>query len=393
MPELNRRDFLAVLGAGAAMLAALPQSANSASPSTPIKPISGSWFEFQHPSTVEGVDWNSTCARFTGQQWDAKIKEIAQVGMEYLVLMGTGLYYRSFIPTAISPEWRLACADPLEAVLSAADKYGVKFFIGAGFYGDWESPNTISDPVAARKRLQAIEEIARRYSHHPSFYGWYWPDEIEIGPRFAKPFLSYVNTSSRLARQLTPRARILIAPYGTRLADPDDEYVRQLAALDVDFIAYQDEVGVRKSRVEETPVFYERLKKAHDRAQRAAIWADVEIFEFEGTLQRSVPPPTFFSRSIRQWEVASPTFAKMMENFELPAGVYTSALVPASFDRVLRQLAAVSPYVDKILVYQYQGMMNEPGSAAFCGSPPESTKLYTAYVNWLHAQGPGKGRS
>jgi len=388
MPELNRRDFLAVLGAGAAMLAASPQSANSASPSTPIKPISGSWFEFQHPSTVEGVDWNSTCARFTGQQWDAKIKEIAQVGMEYLVLMGTGLYYRSFVPTRISSGWPLACADPLEAVLSAADKYGVKFFIGAGFYGDWESPNTIRDPVAAKKRLQAIAEITRLYSHHRSFYGWYWPDEIEIIPRCTKQYIQYVNTSSRLARQLTPKARILIAPYGTRFAVPDDEYVRQLAALDVDIIAYQDEVGVRKSRVEETPAYYEGLKKAHDRAQRAAIWADVEIFEFEGALKKSLPPPTFLDRVIRQSETLSPSLAKIMEGFELGAGVYASALLPASFERVLRQLGAVSPWVEKILVYQYQGMMNEPGSAAFCGSP-ESTNLYTAYVNWLHAQRQG----
>jgi hypothetical protein len=77
-----------------------------------------------------------------------------------------------------------------------------------------------------------------------------------------------------------------------------------------------------------------------------------------------------------------------MEGFELGAGVYASALLPASFERVLRQLGAVSPWVDKILVYQYQGMMNEPGSAAFCGSP-ESTNLYTAYVNWLHAQRQG----
>jgi hypothetical protein len=133
-----------------------------------IKPISGSWFEFQHPSTVEGVDWNATCACFTVQQWDAKIKEIAQVGREYL--------------------------------------------------------------------------------------------------------------------------------------------------------------------------------------------------------------------------------AKVMESFEPRPGIYTSPLVPARFERVLRQLGAVSPWVDKILVYQYQGMMNQPGSAACCGSP-ESAKLYTAYVNWLHMQGQDNRRS
>jgi len=357
MQALTRRGFLWALSASGAMLAAHPQSANpSPPPSAPtVKPISGSWFEFQHPSKVEGAAWNAACASFTGEHWDAKIREIAQVGMEYLVLMGTALDNRSFVPTTIFPQWHLACPDPLEAVLAAADKYGVKFFIGAGFYGNWGGPKAISDPVAAKKRVRAIEEITRSYSHHRSFHGWYWPDEVKILPRFSAPFVQYVNTSSRLARQLTPHARILIAPYGTRLAVPDDEYVRQLEALDVDFVAYQDEVGVRKSTVEETPRFYEGLRKAHDRARRSAIWADVEIFRCEGE-------------------------------------VYKSALLPAPFSRVLRQMEAVSPWVDKILVYQYQGMMNQPGSAAFCGTP-ESTKLYTAYVNWLGTQEQGTRRS
>lgn len=341
----NRRDFLHTLSGGAAALAVSPRAARGA-PSPKIKPISGSWFEFQHHATVEGVDWNPACACFTCDQWAAKVKEISATGMEYLVLMATALYYRTFFPTNIFPPWRLHCADPLEAVLAAADECGVKFFIGGGFYGDWASPGIISDPAAARDRLRAIEQIAARYARHPSFYGWYWPNEAFIDPHFSAEFVQYVKTCSRLARRLTPRAKILIAPYGTRNAAADNAYVRQLESLDVDFVAYQDEVGVRKSTPNETPAFYERLRKAHDRAGRSAIWADVEIFKFQGA-------------------------------------VYKSALMPAPFARVLRQLEAVSPWVEKILVYQYQGMMNRPGSAAFCGTP-ESTQLYSAYVNWLN---------
>ena len=347
---LNRREFLGALGASgvAGATLAAPATAYPAAAGPGTKPITGSWFEFQHHATVEGVDWNPACARFTAEQWDAKIKEIAGAGLGYLVLMATALYYRAFYETTIFPKWQLACADPLEAVLSAADKYKIKFFIGGGFYGDWESETTISDPIAAKKRLQSIEEIAKRYGHHASFYGWYWPDEAFINPHFSQEFINYVNGCSRLARQLTPRARIMIAPYGTRVAHPDDEYVRQLDTMDVDIVAYQDEVGVRKSKVTETSAFYEGLRKAHDRAQKAKIWADVEIFEFENE-------------------------------------VYKSALLPAPFDRVLRQLEAVSPWADQILVYQYQGMMNAPDSVAFAGSR-SSTKLYSDYTSWLRSQ-------
>jgi hypothetical protein len=146
---LNRRGFLAALSMGAAALAIDPASARAATTLGSIKPIRGSWFEFQHHATVEGVDWNPALVRFTAEEWDAKVKEIAEAGMEYVVLMATAAYYRSFYETQIYPKWQLECADPLEAVLSAADKYKVKFFVGAGFYGNWESEKVITDPVAA----------------------------------------------------------------------------------------------------------------------------------------------------------------------------------------------------------------------------------------------------
>jgi len=355
MKEFNRRDFLYTLGLSGGLMASGCVNTVTEASSKPAKPILGSWFEFQHHNIEEGVPWNPACAAFTREQWDAKVKEIAGLGMEYLVLMCTALYFKAFYRTSIFPPFHIACDDPIEAVLAAADKYGIKFFVGGGFYGKWDSPDILSDPVAAKKRLQAIEELTKLYSGHTSFYGWYWPNEAFINPYYSEEFIHYVNTCSRLARSLTPRAKILIAPYGTRVARPDDNYVRQLEKMDVDVIAYQDEVGVQKSRVDETPAFYEGLKKAHQRVPRVATWADVEIFEFEKK-------------------------------------VYESALLPASFQRVQRQLEAVSPFVDTVLVYQYQGMMNKRGSAAFAG-PQDSTRLYSDYADWLRKNYPAMLKS
>jgi hypothetical protein len=319
---------------------------NTASVLRGIKPITGSAFGFQ--STEQGLDWSLACARFTAAQWQAKIEEMAEIGIDTVLLTATARYYRAFFDTSIFPKWRLACDDPLEAVLSAADRCKVKFFIGAGFYGLLDDDKTISDPAAQKQRLQSLGELAARYGHHPSFHGWYWPDEARIDPYYRPEYIAYVNELSKEARRLTPNAPIMIAPYGTRLAKPDAAYVKQLDELDVDIVAYQDEVGVRKSTPAETPAFYEGLRKAHDRSQKARLWADVEVFDFEGP-------------------------------------VYQSALVPARFERVARQLESVSPFVDKIIVFLYLGMMNKPGSAAFAGSPA-STKLYTDYRNWLNTQ-------
>jgi hypothetical protein len=62
-------------------------------------------------------------------------------------------------------------------------------------------------------------------------------------------------------------------------------------------------------------------------------------------------------------------------------------LTPAPSDRVMRQLAAVSPYVDIITIFQYQGLMSRPGSKALCGHST-SVRLYRDYVTWLKTEYP-----
>jgi hypothetical protein len=315
-----------------------------------IQPIRGSWFEFQHHWGVEGKYWDSTCAQFSENQWEKKIREMVEIGLEYLVLLDVACNGKAYYDTPLLPKFSFGCEYPLETCLKAADRFGIKFFIGLGFFIttniSWERINA---PEENRIRFQAMNEIAERYGSHPSFYGWYLPHEAKIEGHFNDEYIKYVQNCNLERRKLLPHGKILIAPYGTRLAIPDDKYVKQLDALGVDIIAYQDEVGVEKSRVEELPAFYEGLKKAHDRSLGAEIWADVEIFRFEGA-------------------------------------VYKSALIPAPFERIKQQLEAASPFVEKILVYQYLGMMNKPDSEAFAGHP-ESTQLYRDYVKWKGESG------
>ena len=218
--------------------------------------------------------------------------------------------------------------------------------MSSGFFD--EKIGSYADSQGVKKRFQAMEEIVKTYGHHPSFYGWYWPNEASLNPYFDEHFLQYCHESSAEARKITPKAKILIAPYGTRSTRDDDTYARQLESIPVDIIAYQDEVGVRKTRMDELDAIFARLRNVHDRVQRVALWADMEIFDFEGD-------------------------------------TYKSNLIPAPFSRIQGQLTAISPHVDTILVYQYQGMMNKPDSPAFAGHP-NSTRLYSDYKNWLDSK-------
>mgnify|MGYP000267267243 CR=1 FL=1 len=157
--------------------------------------------------------------------------------------------------------------------------------------------------------------------------------------------MKYVNLCSARCREITPDKRHLSRPTAQSYAHKL-EYIDALASLDVDFIAYQDEIGVKKTRVWQSERIFARLKKAHDKAGRAALWADIELFKFEGM-------------------------------------VYKSALLPADFERIERQIANVAPYADKIIGYQYIGLMNPEDSGSFAGHE-SSAELYRQYAEYLN---------
>ena len=323
-----------------------------------MKPINGTWLEIHHHGLPEGKYFNPMIHEFSDKQWKAKVKEIASLKMKYIVLMGIAYtdyeIQESYFPSTIYPKSkRIRAKEPIKAILQEAEKQGMKVFLSVGFYGPWPQPyeNMVSEEVY-QKATKAMKELYDLYGHYESFYGWYYPDETEIEPYFHPEFIQYVNRYSAFVKTLNPNLKTLIAPYGTRKVQTDDYFVQQLKELDVDFVAYQDEVGVKKATPEQTKEFYKNLKKAHDQANRSKLWADVETFTFEGE-------------------------------------VYKSALLPTPIKRLEAQLESVSPYVDEILVFEYQGMMNQPQTIAFCGHP-DSIQYYKDFKKLLKKITKGK---
>ena len=51
--------------------------------------------------------------------------------------------------------------------------------------------------------------------------------------------------------------------------------------------------------------------------------------------------------------------------------------------RIIRQMENISPFVDKILCYQYIGIMNKPGTDIIAGHP-DSLRLYEQYSAWYN---------
>lgn len=348
--SFSRRVFLQTLGLGTLACTWTGCGALGARRAPPVKPIAGSWISIWWDDDRHRY-WNDACTRFSARQWELAVRDAAELGMEYLVLLAVAKNGKAFYDTPLLPKLPMACADPIGALLSGGDQYGVKFFLSSDWYGPWDAA-VFTDPERARKRFQMMDELAARYAQHRSFYGWYWPNEGYLTPYFTEEFIAYVAACSHHARSLTPKARTLIAPYHTHRAVADDRFVRQLEQLDVDIIAYQDEVGCLRMSPDQSARAFETLRRAHDRVPQRALWADVETFAWEGPPNRPESP-----------------------------------LIPAPFERVRRQLEAVSPFVDKILIYQFQGLMNKPGSEAFAGHP-DSIRLYNDYRAWLQTHHP-----
>ena len=351
---MNRRNFLNTLGLGAAglMLPGVAQAKilEQASQNPQIKPIAGSWFEFQHPGGKEGVYWDRDLRHFTADQWREKIREISETGMEYLVMMNVAAQGYAFYDTELAPKFQMGCEDPIETVLAAADEFGIKFFVSNDFWStDFDAVKMMTDKELARKRAKCMEEIFGKYGHHKSFYGWYYPNESWLEPYFGDYVIPYVNECTQIAKSLNANCVNIIAPYNIKAEKCDDTFVKQLEQLNVDIVAYQDGVGVGATKLGEASRYFENLYKAHQKAARSRIWADMELFYFEQTTHGS--------------------------------------LISADFnERIIRQMEDISPFVDKILVYQYLGIMNKPNSLAHAGLRDESVRLYNQYMDWYRKQ-------
>lgn len=312
-----------------------------------MKPITGAWIEFRHHSSAEGKYYNPALRRFTREQWQAMVRDMHRIGMDTAVLTCTSLVtadeQESYAPVDLFPRPAdMGCPDALDAVMDEMEKLGMHIFLALGFYGLWTDPEAnMLSPEVDERAFRAADTLYARYRDYRCFEGWYLPDETEAGPYFKELFIDYVNRYAKKLRAMDPGKKILIAPYGTNKIRTDEVFTGQLRRLDCDYIAYQDEVGVQKSTPDQTGEYYRRLREAHDRAGRSRLWADLEMFDFEGR-------------------------------------VYQSALVPASISRIGRQIEAVSPWTEKILCYAYPGLMARPGSeAAYAGTEP--ARLYTEY--------------
>ena len=281
--------------------------------------------------------------------WTVKVNEMKKMGMEYLVLMAVANEGLSYYPSKLMPwVYDPALMSPVDAIMEAAAANEMKVFMSTGWAKDQD--DNLRDPAIKGRQIEMMNELAELYGSHPAMYGWYLPVEDCFGPVLTDYAVDAVNALTDMARALTPEAKVLISPYGIFNSDFDDpRYEQQIMRLKVDIIAYQDEIGCVRERypLPRLRKNWKKLRAIHDKTN-IEMWANCESFAWEkNTNDRS------------------------------------SALVPASFSRLLSQLAAATEGgVEKIISFMMYGIYEDPSSPYQIAQPYWSNRAYEDYVAW-----------
>ncbi|GHT61118.1 hypothetical protein FACS189451_02470 [Bacteroidia bacterium] len=320
-----------------------------------VKPVRGTWLNLPYQD-VRNKYMNPPHLDMTNPDfWEQKVKEYSEMGLQYLIIMAVADEQKAYYPSGfMKPVYPSGRKSPVEAIMDAADQYGMRVFMSCGWAINQD--DDLRKPEIRAIQQQIMSETATLFGHRKSFYGWYLPVEDSLEPYLSDHAIDAVNTLAAKARQLTPDAQIMISPYGICHADFDNrKFGEQIKKLKVDIIAYQDEVGcVREPMpMQRMKEHFKQLAEIH-KGTPIRLWANVESFTWEkGTNSRE------------------------------------SALIPAAFPRYLSQITGVSQAgVEEVVSFAIYGIYDNPQSPMPFGQPIESAKVYRDYRDWQA----GKGR-
>ena len=315
-----------------------------------VKPVTGTFLNFfwqdernnyMNPRGIDNTD---------PDLWRVKMEELHEIGVDWVVLVAVANEGRAIYPSSIMERgYDQSRKSPIDAVMDAADSLGMHVFMSCGHARN--QLDNLSDPFVVRRQREMIEELSSIYGERPAFYGWYLPVEGCMIPWLPDAGIKGVNEVAASARELTPGVKIMISPYGIFNGDfSNPKFAEQIYKLDVDIIAYQDEIGcVREDYpMREMKEHFRMLADIHAKCG-IELWANIESFTWD--------------RRPNNW---------------------FSTLIPAAFGRYLSQLVGVSQAgVTRVISFAVAGIFDKPGSAYPLGQPVYSAKAWENYRAWL----------
>lgn len=335
------------------MVEVLPSAVRS------TRTIDGAWAGIVHWSETEAKYWNSDIRKLTDTGWREQVRGMHQVGMDTIVIQEVfrneayqgdgsiaahGYHGLAYYPSKLYPgRVSMTAYDPIEAILSEADRQGMNVFLGIGAYAWFDF-----SPEALTWSKQVATELWQRYGRHPSFYGWYVSAEAygslvpDRGPTdiYRRQIVDYFAGLQAYCRKLAPKKPIMLAPNAHGMLQSRTAWPAVLRHLDI-----------------VCPFAFHRMPPGDITGEQAAaiwqsmcdkagthLWLDMEAFVFED-----------------------------------------KALVPRPIAGLLQDMRRF-PNFEKILCYQYPGIFNQPGLRITPGGPA-TVVLYRDYSHYLESIG------
>jgi hypothetical protein len=319
--------------------------------------IDGAWVGIVHWSEEEGRHWNADIRKLTEDDWRQQIRAMHNLGMDTVVIQevfrneayyGThpmdteGYHGLAYYPSALYPgRVSMTAHDPIEAILSEADRLNMNVFLGVGAYAWFDF-----SPGALTWSKQVAAELWKRYSRHPSFYGWYVsaeaygsliPDQGEADKiHYRQQVVDFFREFQAYCRRIAPEKPVMLAPNAHGMLKSREVWPLILKHIDIvcPFAFHRMPSGDMTG--EQAAQLWQSMS---DKAG-AHLWMDMEAFLFDG-----------------------------------------KALVPRPIDGLIQDMQRF-PNFEKILCYQYPGIFNAPGLRITPGGPP-TVVLYNDYRKYL----------
>jgi hypothetical protein len=307
--------------------------------SAPSGPIEGTFIQYE--------DWMMKLSR---RDWQLELEAMSRAGMRTVVIVWLRWNESSFMPQEQS------FVDPTATILDYAASHDMKVFVGLAYADFWfqclDDPQYVSQ--VSRTSTAVANEAWKRYGRYPAFAGWYLSPELRDA-NYAPYHISLVRTFWRHVgdhcRAISGGKPVAIAPSMSGLVAPDtfqSTYTALLRGSGIDIVMFQDGVGARRwdADFETRIVPYFQAMQTACRQAAVTLWSDIEIFHKTGEPSRSVP---------------------------------------ASAERIRRQLAVESPFVEKFIMFDFFHYMSPRRGAA-------QKKLYEDYLRMAktHAALPEK---
>ena len=251
---------------------------------------------------------------------------------------------KAFYPSKLYPgRMDIAAEDPIEAILSEADKQGMQVLMGVGMFAWFDFT-----PESLEWHKRVAKELWDMYGHHESFYAFYVSEESggglnnwEPDPQRSKErkveIVHFFKEFKEFCSALAPEKPIMLATNSFDVPVGMDTYPELLKYLDI-------LCPFGFARMPATDISGKEaadlLQKVCDEAN-AHLWFDLEAFLFN-------PDNSLYPRPIEQIIHD----LNLFDNFE------------------------------KILCYQFHGVFNDPEMSIRVGEA-RTINLFNGYMRYL----------